>query len=96
MAKKNATPELVPTILVMQTGNWNPKHVKPAALDRVSNRQKMLVHVMGFNAKPAAEWLADFTANPPASIKKGSKTTYTPKQWLTWFVKAGVITVEMA
>ncbi len=104
MSKKTASkktapapkPEPVPTIVVMATSNWDPKHVKPAALDRESNRQKMLVHVRSYDQKPVAAWLADFVANPPAAIKKGSKTTYTPKQWITWFQKAGIITVELA
>ena len=96
MAKKVEKAEPVITIAVQDPKNWVAKHVKPAALDRESNRQKMLLHVMGFHGKLANDWVADFTANPPAVIKKGSSTHYTPKQWLTWFVKANVISLKTA
>ena len=101
MSKKNAKKvvakkEAVATIVVMETKNWNPLHVKPAALDRESNRQKMLVHVMRFDGLPREEYVANFVANPPASIKKGSKTRYTAQQWLKWFEKAGVVEITAA
>ena len=97
MAKKTeVVAEPVITIIVQDPKKWVAKHVKPAALDRESNRQKMLLHVMSFHNKLATEWLADFVANPPAVIKKGSRTAYTPKQWLTWFVKANVISLKTA
>lgn len=90
--------EQVATIVVTDPKDWDSKHVKPAALDRDPakyNRTAWLLHIREFNGKPVAEWVAEVTAKQPASIAAGSKTAYTPKQWLTWFVKANVIEISL-
>ena len=99
MATKAKTAQPVPTIKVMPTSNWVAKHIKPNALQRNPanySRTAWLLHIQGFNGKPVASWVNAVSATQPRTIKAGSKTVYTPKQWLTWFVKAGVVTITNA
>ena len=88
--------EQVLTIKVTDPKDWIAKHVKPAALDRDPakyNRTAWLLHIREFNGQPVQAWVDAVTKKQPASIASGSKTAYTPKQWLTWFVKANVIEI---
>ena len=91
-----ATPavETVPTIMFMAESNWNAKHVKPVAMQGEkdkSSRAAFMHHVKAFDGKPVAEWAAAVDKKAPA-IAKG-KNAYTAKQWITWFVKAGVVEI---
>ena len=94
--KKDA-PAAVPTIVFMAESNWNEKHVKPVAMQGEkdkSSRAAFMHHVKAFDGKPVADWAAAVAKKPPA-IAKG-KNAYTAKQWITWFVKAGVVEVHDA
>ena len=100
MAKKTVkkdAPTTVPTILFMETANWDSKHVLPSAIadEKETSRAKFLRHVKGFDGKPVADWAADVAANAPAK-SKNPKKPYTAKQWITWFVKAGVVEITDA
>ncbi len=96
MSKKTSkkTTEAVPTIVFMAETNWVAKHVLPSAIadEKETSRAKFLRHVKGFDGKTVAAWEAAVKANPPAK-RKNAKKPYTAKQWLTWFVKAGVVEI---
>ena len=104
MAKKNSkknvpakpavveAPKPVLTIMFMAESNWNEKHVKPVAMEgdeNKSSRSSFLHHVKRYNGRPVALWAEDVKNHPPA--RASGKNAYTPKQWMTWFVKAGVV-----
>lgn len=47
-----------------------------------------------YNGKPASEFLASCTANPPSLPKSG--VAEPPQGWLSWFTRQGVCTVGEA
>ena len=84
-------------IRYMAYGNWDPKHVKPIAEGKESNRGKWLAFVKAHNGKTMAELVASVEANGlPALPRPGSKNAYTIGMWLGWMQTAGVVTLKDA
>lgn len=104
MAKKaevvETTETETATVICINPGKeWNAKYVKhdvAMADGKKSNRRKWLDHVIAYDGKPESAWVAAVVKKAPAKIKDGSKTRYTAKQWMTWFVKANVVTLKDA
>ena len=95
-AKKTEVTEIA-TIVFMPESNWDEKHVKPVAMQGEkdkSSRAAFMHHVKGFDGKSVESWAAAVAKTPPA-IAKG-KNAYTAKQWITWFVKAGIVEITIA
>ena len=92
---KTAAPTTVPTIVCMEAANWIPKHVLPSAIaeEKTTARAEWMRHVARFDGLTVAEYSADITRKHP---KASTGKPYTAKQWLTWFVKAGVIEIVEA
>ena len=109
MAKKNSkknvpakpavveAPKPVLTIMFMAESNWVEKHVKPVAMEgdrNKSSRSSWLHHVKDYDGKPLTDWVLAVQDSPPA--RASGKNAYTPKQWMTWFQKAGVVELVSA
>ena len=89
--------ETVSTIMIMAETNWVEKHVKPGANaeNKETSRAKFMRHVARWDGLPWAEWNAACAKKMPATPPTG-KAPYTAKQWMTWFVKAGVVELHDA